>query len=95
MSTEILNTYDEDSQLISELYGDNIETAESKKIKKSKSVVRIIQSIRSLEDLLSSSDIYKIRRALAITDGESLDLFDRLISKLIAIKKDLEKTVNI
>lgn len=93
MSTEILNTYDEDSQLISELYGDNIETREEATIKRSKSVVRILEISKSLDSLLSDNDSYLIRRCLASADDDVLTLFESEMSKVIKIKGNFKKMV--
>jgi Xaa-Pro aminopeptidase len=73
------------------IFGINEETEQSKKITRSKNVVRVFQIARSLKNLLSEEDIHEIRRSLAIADAQSLDLFEGMLTWIKEIQKVVEQ----
>ena len=89
METDLLSTREGENQFLDALYGDNVQTKEATTVRKSKSIVRIIELSKSLNGLLKDHDIYIIRRALASCDSDSLSLFDRETEKLIGIRGSL------
>ena len=93
MATDLLSKHESEDQFLNELYGDNVQTKEATTIRKSRTVVKIIELSRSLDKLLKDRDIYIIRRSLASCDSETLDIFDREIEKVISVRGEVKNLV--